>query len=248
MGTASTMSQTNRSRCGCRSGRSGDRAGRPTGSFVISHTKRIGRNSSFHTPDRLSSFHTPDVKIRHFKHQLHLWITFLVIRHFTHHNSSLHTPIFVISHTDSEKSGCFSLVFQWFTSPLKTCNSLLTQFNSLAALQAAYMASAFRPITIMRPFAPLGRTRAPHHKKASGLTKSRTACRKRRPCFDRALRPSKTPFQGVGARHARSFASARGSAPAYRALETGTLLFFFRAQARDGSESRSTFIFWIRLQ
>ena len=109
------------------------------------------------------------------------------------------------------------------------------------------MASASWPITIMRPFAPLGRTRAPRHKKASGLTKSRTACRKRRPCFDRALGPSRTPFQGVGARHARSFASARGSAPAYRALETRTLLFFFQAQARDGSESRSTFIFWIRL-
>lgn len=31
-----------------------------------------------------------------------------------------------------------------------------------------------------------------------------------------ALRPSRTPLQGVGARHARSKASPRGSAPASR--------------------------------
>ncbi|NDW46360.1 site-specific DNA-methyltransferase [Ruegeria sp. PrR005] len=38
MGTASTISQTKRSRCGCRSGKSGERAGRAALSFVISHT------------------------------------------------------------------------------------------------------------------------------------------------------------------------------------------------------------------
>ena len=75
---------------------------------------------------------------------------------------------------------------------------------------------------------------------ASGLTKSRCALAIGHPCFDEALRPSRTLLQGVGAHHAQMLTHpARGSAPAFRALEPRTLLPFFRAQARDGSESRS---------
>lgn len=156
MGTASTMSQTNRSRCGCRSGRSGDRAGRAAVSFVISHTGRPGINSSFHTPKVLSSFHTPDVKIRHFKHRPALWITRQLIRHFTHRHSSLHTPVFVISHTDFVNLSRFLIIFQYLKESPKTCNSILTLFNSLAALQAASNGIGLTADNHHAPLRPVG--------------------------------------------------------------------------------------------
>src|SRR6056297_2649167 len=94
-GTASTISQTNKSFCGWRSGSRGERA------FVISHTTGPSQVSSFHTPKCLwitfyqdSSFHTPRFVISHttgpsqvssFHTPKCLWITF-------YQDSSFHTP------------------------------------------------------------------------------------------------------------------------------------------------------------
>ena len=134
LGTASTISHTKRSRCGCRSGKSGERAGRAALSFVISHTGFALEIRHFTHHNLLSSLHTPVVKIRHFTHRLSLWITWPLFRHFTHRLSSLHTPSFVTSHTDFGKSGRFSVFFQKVTGRAKMCNSILTIFNSLTAL------------------------------------------------------------------------------------------------------------------
>ena len=205
-GTASTMSQTNKSRCGCRSGKSGERAG----STALRHFTHLAL---------LSSFHTPIVKIRHFTHRLSLWITLQALRHFTHHDSSFHTPSFVTSHTDFGKSARFNMVFQTVIDRTESCNSILTLYNSLTALRAASTRHRpRRPITYMRPFAPLGRTRAPHHKRGFRTHQKQMRKSERRPCFHEALRPSRTPPQGVGARHAQMLRILRVASLPLRAL------------------------------
>ena len=164
--TASTISQTNRSRCGCRSGRSGERAGSTALSFVISHTIFRLRVRHFTHLELLSSFHTPAVKIRHFTHRFNLWITLQALRHFTHHDSSLHTPSFVTSHTDFGKLTRFSMSIQTVTRRSKSCNSILTLYNSLTALRAAMRRHRpSRPIIYIRPFAQKGEPAPPHQKK-----------------------------------------------------------------------------------
>ena len=219
LGTASTISQTNRSRCGCRSGRSGERAGSTALSFVISHTSFRLRVRHFTHQTSLSSFHTPVVKIRHFTHRFNLWITLQVFRHFTHQDSSFHTPPFVTSHTDFGKSGGFFVVLQTITSHPKSCNSILTLFNSLTARRAASKRHRpSRPITYMRPFAPMGRTRAPHHRRGFRTHQKQMRKSERRPCFHEALRPSRTPLQGVGARHAQMLRILRVAPLPLRAL------------------------------
>ena len=218
-GTASTMSQTNRSRCGCRSGRSGERAGSTALSFVISHTRLLLKVRHFTHLALLSSLHTPIVKIRHFTHRLSLWITLQALRHFTHPDSSLHTPSFVISHTDFGKSARFSSAFPTVIVRLESCNSILTHYNSLTALRAASKRhQPNRPITYMRPFAPLGRTRAPHHKRSFRTHQKQMRKSEGRPCFHEALRPSRSPLQGVGARHAQMLRILRVAPLPLRAL------------------------------
>jgi hypothetical protein len=213
------MSQTNRSRCGCRSGKSGERAGSTALSFVISHTRILFAVRHFTHLGLLSSLHTPVVKIRHFTHRLSLWITLQALRHFTHRLSSFHTPSFVTSHTDFGKSARFHMHFQHVTAPSKLCNSILTLFNSLTALRAASKRHRpSRPITIMRPFAPMGRTRAPHHKRGFRTHQKQMCKSQTRPCFHEALRPSRTPPQGVGARHAQMLRILRVAPLPLRAL------------------------------
>jgi len=136
------------------------------------------------------------------------------------------------------------VVFQTVTKSADSCNSLITLYNSLTALRAASKRHRpNRPITYMRPFAPMGRTRAPHHERGFRTHQKQMRKSERRPCFHEALRPSRTPLQGVGARHAQMLRILRVAPLPLRALAARTVLFFFRAQARDGSESRSTFTF-----
>jgi len=244
LGTASTMSQTNRSRCGCRSGRSGERAGSTALSFVISHTRILLEVRHFTHLVLLSSFHTPVVKIRHFTHRFNLWITLQALRHFTHRDSSFHTPSFVTSHTNFGKSARFIMVFQSVIARSKLCNSILTLFNSLIALRAASKRHRpNRPISYMRPFAPMGRTRAPHHKRGFRTHQKQMRKSERRPCFHEALRPSRTPLQGVGARHAQMLRILRVAPLPLRALAARTALFFFSGSSKGRLRKQINFHF-----
>ena len=111
LGTASTISQTKRSRCGCRSGSNGERdEGR--GSFVTSPTRKPQNLSSFQTPcDSIitlhtngqdSSFHTPSQSVDNVAS-----------------TSSLHTPRFVTSHT----------IFRHFTHRFRKVSPILHGFS-----------------------------------------------------------------------------------------------------------------------
>ncbi len=222
------MSQTNRSRCGCRSGRSGERAGSTALSFVISHTRILLEVRHFTHLALLSSFHTPAVKIRHFTHRLSLWITLQALRHFTHHDSSLHTPSFVTSHTDFGKSARFNMVFQSVIDRMESCNSILTLYNSLTALRAASKRHRpSRPITYMRPFAPLGRTRAPHHKRGFRTHQKQMRKSERHPCFHESPKTIPNPATRCGCSPCSDASHlARGSAPASRPCSVNRAVLF----------------------
>ena len=130
-------------------------------------------------------------------------------RHITHRDSSFHTPTIVTSHTNYVFSRRLILCIQKFIRRPKTCNSILSQFNSPADHRSAKWHRPFWPINMPAPPRVLDASPRPPPLSRFETHQKQMRLSKAHPCLIEALRPSRTWQQGVGARHARMLSMLR---------------------------------------